>query len=128
MRTKDYIEALYQTLRSGADIDVVLARLTAVLERRGLTKLRPRILRGLSERLGRAQRAGAPKVIVAREKDVARNNQGIQDALKDIGSGAEYELHIDPTIIGGFITTGSGKRVDRSFKSTLLRAYHRVIN
>lgn len=128
MRTKDYIEALYQTLRSGVAIDVVLRQLSLVLERRGLTKLRPRILRGLSERLERAQKAGAPKVIVARESDVARNNAGIQNALNDIGSGTEYELHIDPTIIGGFITTGSGKRVDKSFKSTLLRTYHRVIN
>ena len=128
MRTKDYIEALYQTLKNGADIDVVLAQLGRVLERRGLTKLRPRILRGLSERLGRAQSAQSPKVIVARESDVTRNSAGIQSALKDISDVSDYELHIDPTIIGGFITTGSGKRIDRSFKSTLLRAYHRVIN
>jgi len=128
MRTKDYIEALYQTLRTGADIDVVLKQLGLVLERRGLTKLRPRILRGLSERLGRAQSAQTPKVIVARESDVAQNTANIQSALKEISTASEYELHIDPTIIGGFITTGRGKRVDRSFKSTLLRAYHRVIN
>ena len=126
MRAKDYIEALYQSLRDGMSIDVVVPRLDEVLTRRGLLKLRSRILKGLLEKLKRAESSGKPRVIVAREHDLKRHEHDISEALEQIEGGTEYETRIDPTIIGGFITTGKGRRVDRSYKSTLLHAYHNV--
>jgi F0F1-type ATP synthase delta subunit len=126
MHAKEYIEAIEQLLTQGKDIDVLLGELKRVLSRRGLLKLYPRILRGLIESITRTEVLLTPQVVVARAQDLERQKHGIQEALLHIGGGKSYEVHIDPTIIGGHITTGRGKRIDQSYKSTLLHAYHNL--
>ncbi len=126
MHAKEYIEAVEQLLAQGKDIDVLLGELKRVLTHRGLLKLYPRILRGLIESIMRTEALETPQVVVARTQDLERQKHDIQKALRSIGEQTSYEIHVDPTIIGGHITTGRGKRIDQSYKSTLLHAYHNL--
>ncbi len=128
MHIKEYIQATYETITQGGEIEVVLKNLQAVLERRGLEKMYPRILRGLLEKLERGQASEAPKVLIAREKDMERHKTAIEAAVSHIAPQSAYTVETDETIIGGFIVTGKGKRIDQSYKSTLLDTYHRLVD
>ncbi len=128
MHIKEYIQAAYEAITQGGDIDAVLKNLQALLSRRGLGKLYPRILRGLLEKVERGQAGEAPKVLIAREKDSERHKGAIEAAVSRIAPESTYSVEIDETIIGGFIVTGKGKRIDQSYKSTLLDTYHRLVD
>lgn len=127
MRAKEYIHAAYELIRSGADIQTVLTNLELSLGRRGLTSLHVRILRGLVEKIRRSEHTLVPKVIVARERDLSREKVAIERSCALLGSEIPRVV-IDPTIIGGFIAVGNGKRVDQSHKSTLLHVYHKLVD
>lgn len=127
MRGKEYISATYELIKNGARIDDVLKNLESSLKARGLTALHARILRGLIEKTRRGERTLVPKVIVARERDLIREKKAIEKALTALGK-EEHTIIIDPTIIGGFIAVGNGKRIDQSYKSTLLHVYHKLVD
>ncbi len=116
MRIKDYIQAAYEALKGGSDVHETLARLKAYLEQRGLGAAYPRVLRGLSEKLLRAERMSAPRVFVARASDAKHALTKAPHVDKDA-------IRIDPTIIGGFIIEQNGIRTDASYKRALLDAY-----
>lgn len=126
MHAKEYIVAIEQLLTQGKDVEVILEELKRVLSRRGLLTLYPRVLRGLIERITRNEALETPQVVVARAQDLEKQQHAIQEALLHIGGKKMYEMHIDPTIIGGHITTGKGRRIDQSYKNTLLHAYHNL--
>lgn len=128
MHIKEYIQAAYETITQGGDVEVVLKNLQAVLERRGLGKVYPRVLRGLLEKMERGQAGEAPKVLVAREKDIERHKSAIEAAVARIAPQSAYSVETDESIIGGFIVSGKGKRIDHSYKSTLLDTYHRLVD
>lgn len=126
MRAKEYIEATYRTLEGGMDIADVLTNLQRVLKNRGLEKLYARILKGLMEKIAKVHMTQSTKITVARESDITRHAEAITSALAQIGTRGGYSTQIDESIIGGFIVSGSGKRIDQTHKSTLLHAYHNL--
>lgn len=125
MHIKDYVEATHTVLQKNADTETVLASLSTYLKKRGLLKLYPSILRGLIDKSVRKEKNLIPKVIVAREKDIALHQSEIATHLKP---GSPSKTIIDPTLIGGFIIKTKDTYIDQSHKTKLLHAYHRVIN
>lgn len=127
MRIKDYIEATYAVTSSGTSSEIAINNLKLLLERKGLLKLYPRVLKGLLEKFQRKNTSLSAHVYIARDKDLIRHKDQIKSALEKINVLGEYATHIDPTLIGGFVASSNGKRVDKSHKSTLLHAYHKVV-
>lgn len=126
MRTKDYIEAAHGLLKGGTDEAVVFTKLKGYLEKRGLAKLYPSVLRGLAEKIRRTDLRARTKVVVAREGDAKLHAGEIEKAVAEVGKGTGHDVVVDETIIGGFVVKGRDERLDRSYKSTLLHAYHRL--
>lgn len=126
MRTKDYIEAAHGLLKGGTDEAVVFTKLKGYLEKRGLVKLYPSVLRGLAEKIRRTDLRARTKVIVARAGDAQLHAGEIKMAVAEVGTGKGHDVVVDETIIGGFVVKGRDERLDRSYKSTLLHAYHRL--
>lgn len=126
MRAKDYIEAGYTLIAQGKEVDVVLHNVKALLAQKGLLKLYPRVLRGLSEKVSRKNKTESTVLVVARDIDVQRHKDEITEALAHIGGSEGYTTLIDPTVIGGFMVTGRGRRIDHTHKSTLLHVYQKV--
>ncbi len=126
MRAKDYIEAGYTLIAQGKEVDVVLHNVKALLVQKGLLKLYPRVLRGLSEKVSRKNKTESTVLVVARDIDVERHKKEIGVALSHIGGSERYTTLIDPTVIGGFMVTGRGRRIDHTHKSTLLHVYQKV--
>ena len=128
MHIKEYTEAAYESITQGMDVEAVLKNLEALLSRRGLGKMYPRVLRGLFEKIERREVGDTPKVLIAREVDAERERGAIEAAVARIAPEGTYSVQTDETIIGGFIVTGKGKRIDHSYKSTLLDTYHRLVD
>ncbi len=126
MHIRDYIQATYEVLQKEGDTSAVFKNLQTALQKRGLLKMYPRILRGLIPRIGRSEERSTPTVVVAREKDSHTYKQHIETALAELTGTHAHGVHIDPTIIGGFIVKGKSKRIDHSYKNTLLHTYHRL--
>ncbi len=127
MRAKDYIDATYELLSRGMSADAVLKNLRAMLERKGLLAMYGKVLRGLLDRTVRKHATEGTKVTVARQADVARYAEAIKGAISDIGGGDTHQMNVDPHLIGGFVVTHNGKRVDKSYKSTLLHVYQNIV-
>jgi len=125
MHIKEYIDATYETITKNGDAQRTLTSLNLYLQKRGLLKLYPSILRGLMEKLRRKTKSSVPVVIVARERDVERQQTEIQHALAQLGS-TDYEVRTDETMIGGYIVKNRDIRIDKSYKHALLHAYHRL--
>lgn len=126
MRAKDYVEASYELLVRGTSPVTVLKNLRVILERKGLLAMYGKILRALLDKMVRRHSTEGTCVTVAREGDGTRNAKDIQNAISDIGGDTAYQTKIDPHLIGGFIVTHSGRRVDKSYKSTLLHVYQNI--
>ena len=124
MQIKEYTDAAYEVIKEKG-VDVALANLKSLLERRGLMQFYPRILRGLVNRFEKEERK-TPKVIFAREKDKATFEKEVSKLLKEHLGVLDYETRIDPQIIGGFVIEGTDVRIDQSFKKELLNAYQRL--
>lgn len=124
MYIKDYVEATYSILHTNADTETVLASLSTYLRKRGLLKLYPSILRGLIDKSVRKEKNLTPKLVVAREKDIARHKAEIESLLPPHST---PKTIIDPTLIGGFIIKTKDTYTDQSHKTKLLHTYHRVI-
>jgi F0F1-type ATP synthase delta subunit len=124
MHTNAYIQAAYKTLKK-SDLDIVLENLKKYLNKRGLQKLYPTILRGLLEKIRRSDRRSVSRVVLARESDFKRYQTEIENALKKLGV-KKHKTHIDEKIIGGFMVNGNNERMDRTWKSALLHAYQRL--
>ncbi len=125
MYIRDYVTGAFEVIQKNGDASVVLQNLRKYLEKRGLTKLYPSILRGVTERIRRAEKSGIPKVILARTEDEKTYAVEIKDALTKLEATA-HEIQVDESIIGGFIVKGKNERIDSSFKNTLLQAYRRL--
>ena len=126
MRIKDYGQATYETLGKTGDTELTLGGLTKYLERRGLTSLYPRILRGLIEKLQRSSRMEETTLTVAREKDVHDALAEAKKRAEDFGTVEKKSVRIDPHLIGGFILERNGKRLDQSHKRVLLDTYRKL--
>jgi F0F1-type ATP synthase delta subunit len=126
MYIKDYINATYAVLDKNDSIKDTLSSLQSYLKKRGLQKMYPMILRGLSEKVRSKGRTAMVTVYVARPEDLKVYKDEIDVALKTLSKTTEYVTSIDTSLIGGFIIRGNGKSLDRSYKQSLLHTYQRV--
>ena len=126
MRIKDYVQAFYALIKEGSDIESTLSHMRAYLAKRGLSSLYPRILRGIVEKLRRSERVQTGRIIVAREKDAHHALTESKAHENTFGSITKDNVHIDPSIIGGFILEREGVRLDQSHKRTLLETYRKL--
>ena len=123
MYTKDYIQATYELLEHDTHGEKTLTSLKAYLKKRGLLALYPSILRGLAEKISRKNKSTIPKVIVAHEHDLKKYSKEIDDFITEYGNGSKPEVHVDTSIIGGFILKSKDTYIDQSYKNKLLHAY-----
>lgn len=128
MYIKDYIQATSEVLKKEHDPVTVLHALKKYLERRGLTKLYPAILRGIIEKNRRSERSSTAKVTIARNSDFVTHESDILKVLADLDQTKGHQIHVDETLIGGYIIKSKDKRIDNSYKSKLLHTYRSLID
>jgi F0F1-type ATP synthase delta subunit len=126
MRKKEYIQATYEILMRTHDIDTTLLSLKKLLELRGLMNLYPTILKGLLERIEHTQKTTRPTIIVVQKNDLTKYATEITREMSVLQSSDEPQIMIDPSLIGGFVIENGAQRIDQSFKTKLLHAYHRL--
>lgn len=104
-----------------------LARVRALLARKGHSRLWHRILSEASRLAqARAARTGST-LVLARATDAARYQEAITRVRSELGAGDNSSMVIDPSIGGGFLLTRGYERIDRTLKRSLINLYHRVI-
>ena len=129
MRTKDYIQATYEVLRTRPDTHAVLDSLRAHLTAKGRMALYPSILRGLIKKVAYAEEHAKVRVITARDTDFETLRESITHHLTALDvSIADTVRIVDDTLIGGFVINMTHARIDRSYKHILLQAYRRLID
>ncbi len=126
MHIRDYIQATYETFQKENSVSDVLTNLQIVLKKRGLEKFYPRILRGLIDRINRSEHSNQTTVTLARESDLNKYQHEIDEARTSLQITGEHTIHIDPSIIGGFVVKGKSEQINASYKKSLLQAYQRL--
>lgn len=121
MEARDYAEAIDAAAReSESAADTLVANLIRHLKAQGRVKLLPAVLRELKKRQAR-EKALAPRVEVAREKDAA----SALSAARAAGIDAK-EAEIDPTLLSGWRAMKGGALVDRTGKRSLIELYRNI--
>lgn len=128
MRARDYIQAIRELLREGHDPEAVFRNLTILLKRKGHEKLHAQILRGVSTQIEKDIQGDTALVTLAREHDCKVQKHAIESVLASMGTETNFEITIDPAIIGGFTAVQGGKIVDQSYKKQLLTLYRSLIS
>lgn len=126
MYTKDYVKATYDILKRDGDVSHTLQSLLRYLKKRGLGNLYPSILRGLIDQISRTEKNAKPKVFLARESDFKKYEAEIRSSLKQLGAADDTAIEVNRNLIGGFIVQKKDRRMDKSYKTKLLHAYHRL--
>jgi F0F1-type ATP synthase delta subunit len=127
MRTEDYTEAMLALIGEGKKEADLLSSLFAVLTKKGHERLYPKILRTLLTRLERDAVRTSAQVTLARDEDASRFKKEIHEALLRLDT-KDSTVKIDPTIIGGYIAEAKEKRIDASYKKSLLALYRSLIS
>lgn len=121
-----YAQAGYEALLGGMTIAKVLSRLKEVLDARGHSSLYKVSLEGILARVEKAEAGEVAHVTVANKGAEKHFANELKQFLKE--EGMEHSLiHIDETIIGGYIIEGNGKREDASYKNSLLTIYKSLV-
>lgn len=119
-----YVTAMLQSLQSGIELDLVLARTQALLANRGHQKLWPHILRALEHELVLQKKSSTPTVCMVRAGAVA--SSVITDALTKLNLPTTYREVYDDTLIGGFVILHRDMVYDASYKQQLLTLYENI--
>jgi F0F1-type ATP synthase delta subunit len=126
MNVRDYSTAVLELLGEGKKEASLLENLSRVLKAHGHERLYPKILTDLRAKLEKREEKMGARVTLARATDEARLKKEIGEALTKLGV-SDYTTTIDPSITGGFIAEGNEKRIDASYKKTLLALYRSLI-
>lgn len=119
---QNYITAVLEELKAGKQIDSIIAGLKATLQKRGHGSLLPAVLRGVL-RVLEADRKSVSSVTVASSQAFAAQANEINTALAALHAEGTPQIHVDKTIIGGFITEANAQRIDNSYKTKLVTLY-----
>lgn len=126
MRVHDYTIALIEILKEGKDTPNLLQDLMRVLKSRGHERLYPKILKDLEQTLTRHEKQRGVTITLASETAEGALRDELKKAAQSLGSDT-YTTVIDPAIIGGFVAEGGEKRIDASYKKSLLALYRSLI-
>lgn len=119
-----YVTAMLQSLQSGIELDLVVARTQALLANRGHQKLWPHILRALEHELVLLEKSTTPTVCMVRAGAI--EVAVITAALTQLGLPTTYREVYDDTLIGGFVILHRDMVYDASYKQQLLALYQNI--
>lgn len=130
MKAAQYAEAIFLAARSKDDAgcDHVVARTVALLKERGHLSLLPAVVREL-EKLQKIRQTGDVCVLrVANVADAERHRQEIKEDVCTLGATAlPQQTQVDRTAIGGYVVLARGKRIDRTYKRSLIDLYRTLV-
>lgn len=121
MTPKALAKALKETIDNGLDAGKAVKSFISVLERRGITRILPKVAYEL-ELLEKREDAYKPTISVAKDAD-------LQAAMASAGvADSDVVKNIDETLIGGYKFEQNGTLTDTSYKSGLLDLYRKITN
>lgn len=124
---ENYAKAVVSLLRSGVEAGTVWRGLKKRLSEKGREKLYPSILR-LAAKLARSEdESAAPRVVVASQAELKKEQAAIEKDLAELGAKNDYVTHVDASIIGGRIVSFHHRRLDRSYRRVLIDLYRSII-
>jgi F0F1-type ATP synthase delta subunit len=136
MKAAQYAEALYGATRTQdeAGIDHAVMRLGEILRSRGHGRLFPAIVREF-EKIAEERDATVETIVrVARADDAVQHRNAIAADLALLapasvqGQGTARErVVVDEHVVGGYEVRAYGKRIDRTFKRSLLALYNDLV-
>lgn len=125
-----YATALYQAL-DGAherEHEQLLARFVHLIRSRRHERLLPAIVRAFEKRVSRASQEHVVHITFARDTDANDMDGLLTRDIRTVGAqDAPRRMTEDRTLIGGYVITTRGQRIDASYKRTLLEMYHSLI-
>lgn len=125
-----YATALYQAL-DGAherEHEQLLARFVHLVRSRRHERLLPAIVRAFEKRVSRASHEHVVHITFARDTDANDIDGLLTRDMRTVGAqDAPRRMTEDRTLIGGYVITTRGQRIDASYKRTLLEMYHSLI-
>lgn len=130
MNADTYATALYQALDNTEHHthDQLLKRFIDVVTSRRHERLLPAIVRAFERKIARAQQGQVAHITFAHSADANNMDGLLQKDLRELGAqDASRTTTEDPTLIGGYVITARGQRLDASYKRALLEMYHSLI-
>ncbi len=121
---KAYITAIVDSLLTAKDVDAVLKNATALLEKKGHTRLWPAVLRGVAREFEKRCVDAVPLVAVASEE--FSQSEALKQALVTLGTNATPKTVIDSSLIGGFLVQYQDRMIDASYKRALTDLYRKI--
>jgi len=130
MNADTYATALYQAL-DGVEHhtqDQLLKRFVDLVKSRRHERLFPAIVRAFERKIARAQQGHVAHIAFAHSADANDVDGLLKRDLHQLGAqDAPRHMAEDQTLIGGYVITTHGQRIDASYKRVLLEMYHSLI-
>ncbi len=99
-------------------------KLIALMRTKGHLSILPQVIKILM----RSSKKKGAVVTVAHESALKHFAHSIEDSLTLLGVAEKPDVVVDPKIVGGFTLLSSGKAVDNSFRSALVRLYRNTFH
>ena len=115
---KQYLLATKALIKDGATPASIFSGLKVTLEKRGHSKIYPKLLLSLLRSLEEDHSTATPVLVVAKEGDAKRFLTKTEPATRVV---------VDESIVGGHVFTEAWKRIDSSHKTKLLTWYRRSL-
>lgn len=120
------VDTYAQILVDVGTTDADFARVRDVLIARGHGRLWKRVLREAERRIKRIAVRAQPTLVVARAELATAPTPALMRAQEELAAGESPRVVVDPHITGGFILKKGFIRLDRSYKTALIKLYQRV--
>jgi F0F1-type ATP synthase delta subunit len=130
MKAQQYAEAIFLATRNAndAELDAVAVRVGQLLEKKGHTSLLPAIVRELEKIQQKRGELEEVLIRVAKESDVAVFKNTIDTDVQQLNAiQLPKKVVLDDTVIGGYEVRAHGRRLDRTYKRSLLTLYTNLI-
>jgi len=130
MKAQQYAEAIFLASQNAdeAKLEGIAKRVGDMLKEKGHVTLMPAIIREL-EKLEQ-KRSTSTEVLVRLAKDADRDTfrSHIESDVELLGATSlPQKVEIDDTLVGGYEIKANGKRIDRTYKRSLLALYNNLI-
>lgn len=123
MKATDYAEALFETLGDESMLQQRIRGLDRVLAEKGHAKLKASILKATLQKLKKKQSEQTAIVYIAKQEDEQKYAQAISALCTEHSITIKPAIHIDESLIGGFVFCTQTMQLDRSYKRALTTIY-----
>lgn len=123
-----YAAGLIRAIERGTDVRTATERLAALLKKRGMLSLMPRVIHAVRTMGAQQATHSVITLTVARQSDVQAAQKAASHVIHDLGLESD-DIHVvvDDAIVGGWILAGRGVRVDHSHKRHLVDMYQTTV-